>query len=113
MAFDRNASPLPVLEVMAVTLGLGATGAWSMAASAWTRWHALSLGPICGEPRSALSLAGHCAACPVAVALTAAFAVTLLAIWRKNADGAGDPIVALDRAIHSGPSWARWQAVRW
>jgi len=100
MAFGRTAPPLPVLEVMALTFGLGATGAWSMASLALARWHALSLGPICGEPRSVLSLAGHCAACPLAVALTAAFAVTLLAIWRKDADGAGagDPIVALKRA---------------
>lgn len=76
--------PSPRLAAL-TTLGLAAAAAWLVALdTAWSRWNALALGPICGETARWALLPGHCAACPLAVALTALLAL-MLARSRQSA----------------------------
>lgn len=86
MAPGQPAPPSPARLVLTLAPGLSAAGAWlSAAATAWSRWNALALGPICGQPDGVMGLAGHCPACPLAVTLTAAFALALA--WTRREGG--------------------------
>uniref|UniRef100_B0SVU5 Uncharacterized protein n=1 Tax=Caulobacter sp. (strain K31) TaxID=366602 RepID=B0SVU5_CAUSK len=70
-------------QALQTALALGAAGAWLVVLNtAWVRWNALSFGPICGEANGELFMAGHCPACPLAVALTMILALTL--IWPQR-----------------------------
>jgi hypothetical protein len=79
-----------------LALALAAAGAWMAAlATAWTRWNALALGPICGEAKGLLSLPGHCAACPLALTLTAALTLSLVSARRETQPPSARPDGAL------------------
>ena len=61
---------------IAFVTGSAALASWSVAiAQAWPR---LAAGPLCSSRNDALTLAGHCPACFIALALSLAFAGSVL-----------------------------------